>query len=102
MTFDNQKFYNCKITLSNNDTYLVNANWIHNENLDYWSGWECSAGHDRIAVDFDFTVYGGECKNDTLGNIETGWDLLAAPTICNRTTCMGCTDDLIISKRKIG
>jgi len=45
-------------------------------------------------------VFGGECKNDHLGNISTGWVILTDATICQKSRCTGCTDDLIQYKRK--
>lgn len=99
MTFENHTFYNCKITLSDQKEYLVNANWVHNQGLDKWQGWQCNAGYDRILIASDLTVYSGECNNDVLGNLATSWDLLDRPTTCNKITCTGCTDDLIISKQ---
>lgn len=99
MIFENHHFYNCKITLSDSTEYLVEGNWIHNNGLDNWQGWECDAGHNRISINPDLSVYGGQCENDRLGNLQTSWDILQYPTTCKRSTCTGCTDDLIIKKR---
>jgi hypothetical protein len=33
-----------------------------------------------------------------LGNLETGWELLPAQTVCTRDRCTGCTDDLMAAK----
>lgn len=100
MTFQNHKNYNCKITLSNGEEYFVYGNWIHNQDLDHWYSWDCNAGLDRLSIEADFSVYGGECKNDYLGNINSNWDILDKPTKCKRATCIGCVDDLIISKKQ--
>ena len=81
MKFKNQQYYNCEITLEDDTKYQVEANWIHNEQLDTWQGWECNAGHHRIMIDADLTVYSGECLNDNLGNILTDWEILATPTV---------------------
>jgi hypothetical protein len=100
LKFENQLYYNCTIKLSTGETYSVGANWIHNQQLDFWKGWECDAGHTRIHIDSDFTVLSGECSNDNLGNLLTGWQLFSGPSICKRERCTGCTDDLLIFKKE--
>lgn len=100
MKFENHTHYNCKITLNTNEVYLINANWIHNESMDNWQTWECSAGQTRILIEIDLTVYSGECLNDNLGNLATGWELFNNPTVCKQNRCTGCTDDLIVFKKE--
>lgn len=100
MKFEDQEYYNCRITLEDNTTYNVAANWLHNQGLDYWKGWNCDTGKIRVFIDKDFNVYSGECKNDVLGNLLTNWYLNSDPTVCKQERCSGCTDDLIIGKTK--
>jgi hypothetical protein len=100
LTFSNHIYYNCKVTTDDGQEFLIDANWMHNENLDHWQGWICNAGKDRIYIDSDLDVHSGMCKNDQLGNILTGWDILTDATTCNRLQCTGCTDDLIQHKRE--
>lgn len=97
--FENQKNYNCRIITTDNEEYLIYSNWLHNEQLDNWQGWICEAGATRLLIDKDFKVYGGECKNDYLGSALDNFTLLDQ-TICKRTRCTGCTDDLIVAKHK--
>ena len=87
--------------LDNGDEYNVDANWLNNEKLNNWKSWSCEAGYSRILIDSDLSVYGGQCRNDYLGNLETTWDILYAPTTCNRDSCSGCTDDLLVRKNLI-
>jgi len=98
--FENHHFFNSEILLDSGDTYRVSANWIHNQHLDRWQGWQCNAGHKRLLIDENFNVFSGECLNDTLGNVLTGWKLLPMPTTCHQSTCTGCTDDLLVEKFK--
>jgi len=95
---DDHQNYNCKVTTSSGNSKKVYANWIHNNKLDNWYGWECKAGVTRVLIDKDLSVYGGECKNNLLGNALTGFTLIKNFTICKQTRCSGCTDDLLISK----
>ena len=98
MKFENHQYHNCEITLSNGEKYFIAANWMHNNHLDHWQGWNCDAGFRRLYVDKDFDVYSGECHNDYLGNLKTQWAPLDQPTTCKQQRCTGCTDDLLISK----
>lgn len=100
MQLPTHTFYNCKITLDDGSYHYVDANWLHNNNIDFWTDWNCCAGSDRIFVDHDGSVYGGECRNDLLGNMDTGWNLLEHATRCRLNRCTGCTDDLLITKEK--
>jgi hypothetical protein len=101
LQFDNHVYYNCEITLSDGDKYRVEANWIHNNQLDYWNGWECNAGVSGIFIKPDFSVFGGECENDYLGNLLNEWNILPSPTICRKNRCTGCTIDLLQTKKEI-
>jgi hypothetical protein len=98
LKFENHQFYNCEITLDNGEQYKISANWLHNNQLDNWKGWQCNAGFHRIDVDKNFDVYSAQCQNDYLGNLFTEWQPLDAPTICKKSRCTGCTDDLLITK----
>lgn len=100
MQYSDQLYYNCAIKLSTGETYNVSANWIHNQQLDFWKGWQCDAGYSRLHIDSDFSVFSGECLNDNLGNLITGWKLLDVPSICKKERCTGCTDDLLIFKKE--
>lgn len=99
--FVNHENYNCQITLDDGRQYLVYANWIHNNELDHWQGWDCSAGVNRIFIDYDGKVYDGECKNSLLGDLNSEWNI-KIDNICTRNRCTGCTDDLIIKKQRKG
>jgi len=97
MTLENHKNYNCIVYTDSNQHYYLSANWIHNNKLDNWEGWQCYAGVNRIYIDDD-NVYGGNCFNDYLGSLSEGWELFYNTTTCKRKTCTGCTDDLMIEK----
>jgi len=100
LKFENHSNYNCEIVTESGQTYRVYANWLHNEKLDSWQGWECHAGESRVYIDKNLEVWSGECKNDYLGHVLHGVNLLEK-TVCKRVNCTGCTDDLIVAKKKI-
>ena len=97
MQFENHPNYNCKITTQSGQTYRVYANWIHNNNLDSWQGWQCDTGSTRLYIDKNLTVFNGECRVLNLGHALDGFDLVDT-TVCTRSRCTGCTDDLITKK----
>lgn len=93
----NQENYNCRATTEDGSEYLLYANWLHNNGLDNWKGWECDAGTTRLLIDKELNVFSGECKNDYLGTTDN-FNLLNK-TICKQETCTGCTDDLLVAKQ---
>jgi hypothetical protein len=101
LQFETHQYYNCEIEVSGGRKYRVEANWIHNNNLDNWHGWECDIGVTRLYINSDNEVYGGQCLVSHLGNLNTDWTLNQTPVTCTRQRCTGCTDDLMISKRKV-
>ena len=101
MKIQPHEYHNCIVVLDNSRQYRIEGNWIHNQGLDTWRGWACDAGHTRLYIDTDNNVYGGQCLNDHLGNLNTDWQLLSEPTMCQQDRCTGCTDDLIVAKREV-
>lgn len=89
--------HNCLISTDTGDQYRVFANWLREHNLDQWQGWHCSAGDTRFYIDNNFDIWGGECKNDHLGNMLTNWDTKNG-TVCQRKNCTSDTDDLLTTK----
>lgn len=97
--FENHKNYNCKIITDDNQEFYVYANWIHNSGLDHWKGWTCHAGYTRLHIDKNLNVWSGVCENDFLGSATSNF-YTNTPTICQRETCIGCTDDLLTRKNQ--
>lgn len=87
--------------LDDGKEYFMEANWLHNQNVDHWQGWQCNAGLDRLYIAANGDVYSGECKNDYLGNIDEQWHLLDSATNCRLPRCTGCTDDLMVTKQDV-
>jgi hypothetical protein len=100
LNFENHQYYNCEVTLDTGERYNISANWMHNNDLDNFQGWECSAGQYRISIDKDLTVWSAQCENQKLGHALDGFDILSSPGICQQNRCTGCTDDLLTKKLK--
>jgi hypothetical protein len=98
--FENHPTYNCRVTLADGNEYQMYASWLANNDQHHWQGWHCEAGVTRIHIDKNLQVWSGECNNDRLGDIFTGWDLFDGHSVCHRETCTGCTDDLLAAKWK--
>ena len=98
--FKNHSNYNCKVTLDTGEQFLVYGQWIHNQKLDHWQGWQCDAGLKKFYIDKNFDIWDGLCQNKILGNIFDDWNVLNN-NICQKETCVGCTDDLIATKFQI-
>jgi len=64
---------------------IVN-NWQHS-----FKGWECTAGINGIAIDFDGYAYAGNCRTRRIGRIDK-FDLLSAPIICPNNWCKTAAD----------
>ena len=98
--FSNQKNYNCRVTLDNNEEYLVFSNWLSNEDNHHFKGWNCDAGRTRFFIDSDFNVFSCESgRNDHLGTVDN-FEILEKGTTCNLDICANCTDDLATYKFK--
>jgi hypothetical protein len=97
LKFENHQNYNCEIKTSSGKTYKIYANWLHNEQLDYWKDWNCDTGSTRLYIDKDLKVFNGECSALVLGHALDGFELVDT-TVCPRLHCTGCTDDLITKK----
>jgi hypothetical protein len=91
------KNYNCQITTEDGEQHLVFAEWIHEQGLDTWKGYQCDAGNTRFMIDKNFDIWSGECKHDHLGNVMGKWNL-KTDTVCRRERCTGCADDLLTKK----
>lgn len=101
MKFENHLFYNCRVYLDDGTSFVMDANWLHNNNLDQWKDWNCYAGKDRLYIDPTGKIFGAECENDFIGHIDQDWELFEQPTVCKRTRCSGCADDLMVEKNVV-
>jgi hypothetical protein len=98
MKLENHSNYNCRVLTEDGQEYLLYANWLHNNQFNHWKDWQCNAGVTRLYIDKDLNVHSGECENDLLGTV-FDFELLNS-NICKRDRCTGCTDDLIVPKKK--
>ena len=102
MTYPNHKNYNCQITTESGEDFLIYANWLNNNDLNHFQGWECYTGVTRIHITTNQDVYNGLCLTDKLGNLNTGWNLRTKPLTCPNEKCTANTDDLMTRRSKTG
>lgn len=97
-TLVTNKNCNAIVTVSNGDSIAIFADQLIDKNLNAFYGWKCRAGVERIYIDRDFTVYGGQCKNDSLGNLfDDNFEILKNPVLCQQKLCL-CTGDIYTTK----
>lgn len=92
---------NAIVYFDNNTKIEVSTDQIFDKNLHYWKDWNCYVGVNSIAIDNDYTVYAGNCRNDNLGNLfDENFALFTSPTKCKQEKCTSCTTDLFSTKFK--
>jgi MoaA/NifB/PqqE/SkfB family radical SAM enzyme len=87
-------YYNDNSTERMNNPFVLVNNWQHS-----FTGWECSAGRNGIAISFDGYAYAGNCRTQRLGRLGT-FDLLSNPIICPNRWCKTAAD-IQLNKRYI-
>jgi hypothetical protein len=92
---------NCNAVVTYNDgtEVPVYASKLVINNLNNFSDWQCNAGHSRIFILPDTSVYSGECENDYLGKLsDQSFQILPKMTTCKKTACYNNPDDLMVEK----
>jgi hypothetical protein len=93
------QYCNTVVYTKNSETIEIAADQLYDNNLHHWKGWHCFVGVDSIFVDDDYTVYAGNCRNDTLENLfNPDFQLFQKPGICKQKTCTSCASDLYSTK----
>ena len=78
-----------------------NARQVVLKGLNRWKGWKCSGGLDTFFVDYDGSVYAGQCRVRKMGNINGTFELPDTYTTCQAEFCK-CTQDILeTTKEKI-
>lgn len=99
LTKDNE--CNAVVTAADGTQVEISASRLYDLGLAHWQGWQCGAGQTMLFIDHDFTVYGGQCRNDCLGNLfNSNFAIFHKPTTCRRVECTPCESDLYIHKQK--
>jgi len=96
--------YNCKITTSENESFLIDSLRLYNENMHHWYGWVCNVGVDSLRIDGNLNIFNGVCKQKLLGNLaqlhssNESFHLPHNPAVCDKLSCTGCSTDLQMHK----
>ena len=101
MTSPTHNNFNCQITTDDGEESLIYANWLNNNELNNFEGWECYTGTYRIFIDKSLDVYNAMCHSTHMGNLNTGWDLVDKIIICPNKRCTGNTDDLMTRRYRL-
>ena len=63
-----------------------------------WKGWYCNVGQNNLIIENNGNIYASVCKSGgKIGTIQSGFDFLTAPRICDRQVCH-CADDIKVPK----
>ena len=82
--------------------YMDQAERFNAFNINKFKGWMCNSGYQGIIIrEPDGSIKRSySCWDKPLGNIETGFKLFDAPTICTTESCVSSADSKI-PKRKV-
>lgn len=83
--------------------FMDQAERFNSFNFNKFKGWNCNAGYSGIIIrEPDGSIKRGySCQDIPLGNIETGFKLFDAPTICMTENCVSSADSKIPKKKSI-
>ena len=72
-------------------------------NFNKFKGWDCLAGYRSLIIDKNgYVKRGHSCHTETLGHVETGFNLFPKVKPCNYGGSCSCARDIMIPKRKQG
>lgn len=96
--FDNVDFGSVLVYDDETKTRLQNTFDLINTNQHRFKEWECSAGSEGIAVNFDGWAYAANCRSHKMGKIDK-FQLYKDPIMCTRHWCK-CAADIYLTKKK--
>lgn len=89
---------NCGVWYDDGSYHEHNSDYLLSRGQIQFEGWTCWAGVDCFYIDFDGSIYRGNCLNDgAIGNISQDIGFLDQPTICQRKWCT-CNADIAVRK----
>ena len=81
--------------------FLDQAEKLNILNFNKFKGWECLAGYRSLIIDRNgYVKRGHSCHTETLGHIETGFNLFSEVKTCIVKGSCSCGADIMIPKRK--
>jgi hypothetical protein len=93
--------YTCSAYFNDGEVVKIFAPKLVNSQLHKFEGWSCEAGYSTLYVHADGNVFGGECENDFLGNLnDKTFNLLDQPTTCKQNFCTNNNYELSTTKFK--
>jgi organic radical activating enzyme len=87
------------ITYTESDATEENVNDILVRKENSYIGWKCWSGVQTLMINSQDNVFNATCQAAKFGNIRTGFDIPAGPTICTKQWCL-CAADLNTTKIK--
>ena len=80
------------------DNLSLSAEEIKLKKLNFFQGWKCSAGLDRIQINMDGSIYRALCQaGGPIGHISKDWKFPSEPVTCNTKQCF-CSPEIVLEK----
>jgi MoaA/NifB/PqqE/SkfB family radical SAM enzyme len=96
---DPENNYNAIVHYDDGTTVNVFSTHIRLKGLNYFKGWKCKAGVERIFISSDLNVFSSQCENDFLGNLKhESFELINDFTTCKQQRCGNNPDDIMMEK----
>ncbi len=92
-------YANMAIWKSDNTYEEINSDDILSNDLSNFHDWACFAGTDSIYINFDGSVYNGNCLTHKIGSITDGIQWPTGPLTCTRYNCTSNADVIVRKSR---
>lgn len=107
LTFAKERFSRSKIkSIVSYDFFVDDKKTQLNEHLintsNNYTGWKCYAGRDNLVIEPNGEIFGSHCKiTKSFGNINSKYNIISDPVICNKPSCVCGTDVQIYKQNEI-
>jgi MoaA/NifB/PqqE/SkfB family radical SAM enzyme len=90
-------FQNMAVWAADGSYTETHSDQITAQNLNRFLGWKCFSGIDALSINFDGTVYNGQCFSHVLGHISSDIVIPQDPLLCPKQNCLS-NPDVVVRK----
>lgn len=99
---NNEEIYQVRLTDGNQDYFLDQAERFNAFGFNRFKDWNCNAGYQSVIIRGEEVKRAYSCKEESLGSIISGFNLLTEPKACVTETCVSSADSKIPKWRNSG